>query len=527
MSARRPILAALLATTLLAPQPGHAATTAEDAQSLQSALHDWLADLIGPLLPPGVQPVMVSTDGDGFRLRVESPAALDAVVPHGSAISLRATRIEGGRWALDNLALPSPLTITLPFGGQPPAPPPVTTPPVTTQPGQPPAPRPVAPPVPTTITLNTDKSVYHGIFDPSLLSESHFETLTEGQKSIGERSQTSVARGESSTRWEKMSADGRITIHTDSRAEETHQHFVQPNGTPGDMSWAHSVTTGQVSNLSPARLKEAIQTLAPLLATGNTPGVTPEQQAQWHRFLDALFDLASGVDSQSDLTDVQFSLAPIVASVKNARIGAQIAAPDGVLSVGMRMALHGVQSPSVPPGVFQELMPHDIVFAPRLGGISRERLHAFLREAIDNTSAADPKKAQAASTARMMAGGVSLGIDELSFNLGPAQLDGAGAMEITGPQQITASADIIAHGLDQLLARVAQEPQLAQAVPVLTLARGLGKPEGDGVRWHIDVRNNVTLINGFDIAALTGQKPPSAAGTAGGARPTPAPAPPR
>ena len=530
MRPSRPLLAALLASTLLAPIPALAVTTPEDAQSLQSQLHDWLADLVGPLLPAGVEPVAVTTDGDGFRLRIESPVALDAYVPHGSAVSLRATKIDGGRWALDDLAFPSPLTITLPFAVQPTASTTSSTVPTApnTPQGQsltvtPQATVTPAAPTTTTITLNSDKSVYHGIFDPALATESRFESQTEGARSVGSRSETSAAHGESSTRWEPISADGRMTIHTASSSDQIHQHLTPPSGPPADIEWARSTSTGQIDGLSPARLREAIQAIAPLLATGSKPGVTPEQSAQWHRFVDALFDLASSVDSKSELTGGSFRTGNTTVLAQTVGVDAHLAAPDGVVSLGVRMALKGLESPSVPPGVWQELMPHDLVIAPRLGGISRERLHQFLLDAVDGANAPDPQKARAEIVARMIASGVSIGIDELAFILGPTKLEGAGAMEITGPQQVTATADVTAHNLDQLLARAAKEPQLAQAVPFLTLARGLGKAEGDVTRWHIDLRNKAVLINGFDLAALT-QRPatPPAAAPA-----TPAPAQPR
>ncbi len=530
MRPSRKLLAALLATTLLAPMAGHAATTPDDAQSLQTQLHDWLADLIGPLLPAGVQPVTVTSDGDGFRLRVESPAALDAYVPHGSAVSLRATKIDGGRWALDDAAFPSPLTITLPFAVQPTATATTTTAPAApgTPPGQsltvtPQASVTSSAPTMSTIMLNSDKSIYHGIFDPALTTESHFETQTDGVRSVGKDSETSAAHGESSSRWEKLSADGRMTIHTASSSDRIHQHFVQPNGVAADVDWARSTSNNQINGLSPARLREAIQALSPLLASGNKPGVTPEQSAQWHRFIDAVFDLANSMESQSELSGGSFRMGNTVVSAKTIHVGAQLGAPEGIVSFGLRMDLQGLDSPSVPPGVWQELMPHAVIIAPRLGGISRERLHQFLLDAVDGANAPDPQKARADIVARMIASGVSIGIDELAFSLGPTKLEGAGAMEITGPQKVTATADVTAHNLDQLLARAAKEPQLAQAVPVLTLARGLGKPEGDVTRWHIDVRNNAVLINGFDLSALM-QRP--AAPPAGGPA-TPAPAQPR
>lgn len=503
----RLVLPALL---LCAGQPAFAAATTADAVDLQTQLHDWLSGLVAPLMPAELQPVTVTPDGDGFRLRVESPASLDDNIPHGSALTLKATRTEDGMWALDDFTMPSPLVITLPAPKTPPAAP--------SQPATPPVPA-----QPTVWRLNTAKTDYHGLFDPTLTRPSHFETTREAsttQTGVGE---THVGKTSASTDW-TPTGGGLLDVASHSSTEEMNERFMQPNGTPGELAWTHSESHSQISGLSPAQLRTAIQTISQMIAQAKKAPQTPPGRDQVMAIFDSLFGIADSMTAEGDVSGLAMRFQPVVFAVDNAHLSTSLNSQDGSPHLQTKIAVDGLQVPSIATGVWQELMPHDIAFAFSGGGVTKERLRQFLLASLDFPPGPAGAQARSQAIAQLMAGGADYAIDELAFNLGETTLHGQGRMHWAGPNQITATADIEATDLDKLTARASTEPQLGQMLPALVIARGLAKQDGDKLRWHIDFANNVLLVNGADLRALMqpAQPRPGAAGpNASPARPAP------
>ena len=72
---------------------------------------------------------------------------------------------------------------------------------------------------------------------------------------------------------------------------------------------------------------------------------------------------------------------------------------------------------------------------------------------------------------------------------------------------------LTAHGLDAMLALVQADPKAQQIMPMLYMAKGMAKPEGDGVVWDIAFADGVVTVNGTPM----GQ--PARGGGAPGSRP--------
>ena len=87
-----------------------------------------------------------------------------------------------------------------------------------------------------------------------------------------------------------------------------------------------------------------------------------------------------------------------------------------------------------------------------------------------------------------------------------ASLTGTGTTTIAGPNQVTATAHLVATNFDALMERLQAHPELAQAIPVLALAKGIGKTINNTLVWDVTVQNNRVLVNGVDLQKMAGGK---------------------
>ncbi|MDR3524406.1 MAG: hypothetical protein P4L66_09885 [Acetobacteraceae bacterium] len=513
MTILRPLRIAVFAATLLQALPACAGTTVEEAQALQGQLHDWLASLVAPLMPPDAQPVQVIPEGDGFRLRVESPLAADAFIPHGSAITLKATRLDGGRWALDDLTLPSPLTVTLPARPVPPA-----------AAGAPPA----APVAPNTITFNAGNTSYHGVFDPSFATASHFESASVELRSTTKAALSETGSAASATDLQPL-GNGRVALHVTSNTKDAHQRFMQTDGTPGDVAWSRSASKTNVDALSPSILADLIRAIAPLTAGAASPHLTPEQIELWNRAVADLFNVSGPISSDSEVSDITLRAANSVMAVDSLHVGTQLEVQHGAPTFTLRMGLNNLQIPTLPRGTMADLMPHDLTLALHIGGIPTANIRQILLDLPNDVGAPDAAQRQQAQMAALLEHGVDIGLDDIAFRLGSTAISGHALAHLTSPQKIDITADFAAQNLDTLLQRASHDPHMAQSMTALTIIRGLGKVEGTTTRWHIDVRDKIILVNGFDLRAFTARPSPAQPRPAAPASPTtpkPTPKPP-
>jgi len=511
MTLLRPLLTALCATILFIAPPAHADTTAEDAAAVQAQLHDWLTNLVAPMLPADAQPVTVSPDGDGFLLRVNSPASANAVIPQGSAVTLKATRLEGGRWALDGLTLPSPLIITIPARSIAHA----------HHPDSPDN-------QPNTITINTEKATYQGIFDPSFTTASHFESHSEGTSSSSPASESEAGSTTSSMDMEPL-GEGRMLLRTHTSTNALHQRFMQANGTPGELAWSHSETKAKAESFSPGTLADLIRALSPLLADHSGARLSPEQHDVWNRAVADLFSISGPISSESDISDITLRVVGGVISAGSVHVGTRFETRKAAPYLTLHLALHDLQIPTLPRGGTADLLPHDLTFGLHLGGIPDADIRQFLLSLSDDVGAADAAGRQQQQLALLGQNGFDVGIDTLAFSLDTTAISGHALAHISGQQQMAMSGDFAAEHLDALLTRASQDPRLMQSLPILTIARGLGKQDGTTTRWHIEAKNNAILVNGFDIRAFvprSAAQRPQPAAPASPIAPAPTPKPP-
>jgi stage V sporulation protein SpoVS len=149
-------------------------------------------------------------------------------------------------------------------------------------------------------------------------------------------------------------------------------------------------------------------------------------------------------------------------------------------------------------------VPRHLELRPSIAGVPLAGLTALALEATDQTM--DQAQVQADALALLTQGGVTVGLDALELDAGPAELRGHGHVLVTGPDEYQAEAHVTATGLDDLIKQVSGDPSMQQAVVFLALARGFAKPEGDHLVWDVVASKAGLTINGAAFGAGKGEK---------------------
>jgi hypothetical protein len=179
-------------------------------------------------------------------------------------------------------------------------------------------------------------------------------------------------------------------------------------------------------------------------------------------------------------------------------------APDGKLGLWMDIGFDGVNSPTMPPKLATYL-PRHFELKPTLSGVQTAVLQKLAMDASDDDTAKHPIAPDLAAI--FADGGTEVGLEVLSFDLGPAKLEGTGHVTVLSPTTWRGQAHITATGFDELTTQARENPDLQQALPVLIMMRGLAKPDGDKLVWDIASEGPKLTVNGMDMSALAGGKP--------------------
>ena len=193
------------------------------------------------------------------------------------------------------------------------------------------------------------------------------------------------------------------------------------------------------------------------------------------------------------------------AAVDTMRLGMGGEAAGGLVRGWLDLGLDGLSVPGLPPET-AALVPRRVTFRPTVSGVPSEALNGLLAAATEPGADA-PGRLDPEIAALFAQGSLAVGIDALAFAIGPAEFSGAGSVLLLSPAEREGQARITATGFDALTEQARGDPALTMALPVLVLARGLAKAEGDRLVWSIATdRAGKLTVNGVDLSALMGGK---------------------
>ncbi len=475
-------LAPAVIALALTPSLGHAQVTPENAQALEQQIHDWLDGLVGSVVGIPDRPVTIEPEDDHYRVTLPLDDALTGLGLDASnaTFTAEARPLPGDRWALDDIRIPN-LKVQVPAG----------------MPGG-----------PVTWSMNISNQHISALFDPSLATASTFDAEIGGETSTTEGDNgahaSAIERYAAHSVW-MPSGDGRVDILSTTDGEKMNASQIMPDGTPVNWSIGKlhgSLRVDDVAAASVLAIVREAQALAPMVTEAQQSGhLAPAGRQRAKALLMQIRNLLGGFESEETLEDMHFESEGHSGSLGKLAIGLGAGADQGKLDFHIRLALDGIDSPDIPAGPLRQYLPRHVSIDPRVSGVPVEDATQLLTAAIDSDQP-DPDALQAQALALLKKSPVTVAIDHLDLDLGPARLRGGGSVRISAPNAIAGQGTISIVGLDALVKQATTVPQLKLALPVLIMMKGLGQQQGDATTWRIRYSGNKIMVNDNDLSAM-------------------------
>lgn len=493
---RTPFYTLLLSTALVAPAAfaAPAAPDAAGASSLEGQLRTWVKSFLPPAVALPDRPVQVSPEGDHYR----------ASIPLGGAagterreITATVRPLDDGRWSIEGLRFPSPATVT------------VDLPSAEAKPGAT-AGKQATEPVTYNIKIAEQNGT--GTFDPSYRTPSTFaqtyRALTIQANVAGQQQNTQVAALTSRTTL-TPAGEGRVDAASDGGFEGYVASSTLPDGTPLKLEFDRVQVNSLLSGLSRDKATEAskalISVFVGIMAAGSAgapPSAADFDPAVLRSLLATMRDIATEARLDETIDGLRVRVGDAGGSLGAMRVGFGAKSPDGVLNARLDIGLDDPKVASPPLGPYEAFVPRRFSIRPTLSGVQTADLLALADKMMGGVKGgADPSQEIAALFSR---GGVQIGLENLVLEVAGATLTGQGKAVMASPADVTGDGQVTITNLDGLIDRVKATPSLAQALPVLVIAKGIGRTAGNATVYDLSYRNGAFLVNGTDLSAMAG-----------------------
>jgi hypothetical protein len=472
-----PLAGASLAFAPVFAVPAYAQT--DQAASLLEALSLVSGRmLVAPVLAPEV-----THDGDRFHVHIPLPKL---TAPPDAAIEVAATPLGSGVWDITDLTFPR--TGTLVSQG-------------------------AAGKTPGSLRFTIGQQTAHARIDPTLTLPSpyamalsdialHIESAAPpADLTIGQMTLDGTITGD---------AGGRMTTRSHTRADNWHLTGSTKAGAPFTLSMRSANVLYDLDGLDGARadrLREAARAVAATqkasqAVPGQPQSMSPAVREQLQAMIEVSGGLLSGMNIEETLQGLHFE----AAGGNTGDIGEVRFALAGE-ATGDRVAAHvdvGVNDMTLAavPAQFVQYVPRRVSFRTAFAGIEAESLRHFLRDAM--AEGANPASRQAEAIALLNEPGAHAGIESMSVESGPLLVRGSARVRALPDGTAAFDIHLTAHGLDAMLALIQSDPKAQQIMPMLFLAKGLGKAEGDGVVWDIGFAHGRATVNGVPLGQNAG-----------------------
>jgi hypothetical protein len=292
---------------------------------------------------------------------------------------------------------------------------------------------------------------------------------------------------------------GGLGFSTAAKATNWHLKAHRPDGVDTDglvrAASGHFSIDG-LDRLQGTRLLGAIHGLmagAPSPVPGQPP--LPFSQTQALRdVVDAASGLLNSLQAAETLEDIHFAVGSATSGTVR-RVQVEMTGEAAAGRVNARMDI-GMDDPVI-SSVSAEtaaLVPRHIAIKSALRNVQAGPLIALLRAATAQDS--DPAAVRAQLIALLRDPPSRFGIESLAFDSGVLGVTGSLRVLPRVDGQIGADIHLSATGMDALLVQAQGNPAMQQALPMILIAKGLGRPEGDAMIWDITVGGGPITVNG-------------------------------
>ncbi len=518
------LLSALLAPFL--PGVAFGQATPERAAALQAEITDWFRSILAVPTDGGSGSVTVTPAGDHYELRWRPVADTD-----GPVLTGKLTDAGAGRWAIDDLTMPSPSVFrfrlpassatssTKPGAAKPGPARPNAARPGTAKPGGSKSDTPGASAanpasagtdVTSTVTVATQQQ--HALIDPSFASPWTMSSV------IGDMDLTTLFPGTTQlTHVDSVKSDGTVRPASDNRLDISSTaelggysaKISAENGRPFAFAINKGTLATTMTGVSRERGADLLRLLAKVnraareaAATGQTK-MAPMPREDLLTLVSAFAGLMKSGSMQQQFDDISVTTSGLTGSLKRLAIGLSSEADGEKLRARIPMAAEGLTLPDLDLGAMGKLIPTRLVLTPNVSGVPSAPLMAMVQKSIENQGPTD-----ADIEALFASGPLNAGIDDFALDVAGSSFAGHVGMLISSPAVFSGTGQITADNIDRLQQTIAANPENANFVPVIIFLKGIGRAEQGRLVWDIAYRDGQLLVNGQDMAALTG--PPAA-----------------
>ena len=536
-----------LAGPAAAQSPSPTPPSEAETLLLEQQARAWISGVLGGQ-PVAMGAVTFKPDGAGYLISLPVGTAAQ-ITPKGAAITIRAHRLDGTRWAIDDQRVPPELGITLQQ----------SVPNATDD-------------TPDATGTHTDtvqyafkfgKQAATGIFDPT------YATPTNSQGSIdtidmvqtgGPLASISHFGGVATNTSITSSAPGHLDLVTDTLMQtyETRRELAGRSGTvdagltitmeklhlvtavsgfavdrwsPVAAAVAMAMNAQQVADSPPAEkavpdrptpgkpVPGAQNPTHPVpgqpLQGGASPPGKPEsaasapatadaakalRNAQVRAILIAAHDLLTGGRFEQTAERVKFDASGHAGAIAHLGISLAGDAPQDMLKGSMALTVDGMVIDELPPAIASYVPGHFTIHPV----ISNLDVAALTKAAMDGTAPGSDGPPDTDLEALFAKGGINFGFDALGLDIGETKFTGTGSFNAAGPQTVTGQAEISATNLDALISKAQADPTVQQALPFAIFLKGIAKTNEGRSTWLVTLTNGRALVNGVDLSSLGG-----------------------
>ena len=485
---------ALLFCLILAAVPAKAQTTAAPADTLKASLPQVLALASLGTLTLQTTAASVTRNGADYQLRLPL-AGLSS--PPDPAVTAVAHPLRNGRFDIAPMTLPSSGTlVTILSNG-----------------------------TPSHIRFSIGSQAMSAQVGPSAAEDSSYTASFDDIRLEARQADQQIDQT-----FDRFATDGTIATAPDGRitfsaqTQGTGFRMVGRGANQGSSDTGARALAGHISvdRLDRAQGARLLAASRALIADASAPAGRPQRpdqpaqvpaligpearRQQWRALVDAAGGLLDRIEVDETMVDTRFrfvigkqTAAGMIGTLRVALAGNT---EQDRLNSRLGIAADGIAAADLPVET-AELMPHHVELKTVLSGVRIAPLLALLRAATDGHS--DPALLQTQAAALLGEPGARIGIEALSFDSGPLTITGSAALHPRDNGQLGGEIHIAARGVDALLARIQQQPGLQQMLPMIFLAKGIGRAQGDSLVWDITLADGPLTVNGITLGQPSGK----------------------
>ncbi len=442
------------------------------ARAPEAELLDALSLISFGLLAPRDPPPQVTHDGDLYRVRVPLPALAE---PPDAAVEATARPLDAGIWDITALTLP-------PAG-------------VLNTPGQ-------AKAAPGLLTFAIGRQSFHAKVDPTLATPSPFKAqlgkITIRTDNAPQHTEQTIAQYSTDG---TLSGDGHGRMNAHVLGALTNWLITGAGDKPSDsfsLSMRSAAVRYTVEGMDRARAEHLRATLQNRPAAAPAQDLSPADRERLHAMIDDFGALLTRFDLDETIEGVRFEAAGSNRfELGSVRLGLAGDLRDGRVNAHLDIGVADPSATIVPPE-YAALMPHLVTIRPAVSGVRGEALTQWLRDAT--AEGADATALQTRAMALLDDPQARVGVESLLIETGPLTVQGSARLVALPGNTPGYSVHLTARGLDAMMATLQQNPNAIQLIPMIFLAKGMAKPQGDLLVWDINYANGAVTVNNLPLA---------------------------